>query len=90
MLRRVVAEAPRWLAPGGHLLTETSERQAPQAVETAAASGLIPNVVRSDEMNATVVIATGPAPHRSPGSHSYPERPHRARSVGPGTEAVAG
>src|SRR5215467_6428930 len=31
VLRRVAAAAPRWLAPGGHLLTETSERQAPHA-----------------------------------------------------------
>ena len=32
VLRRVVAGAPQWLAPGGHLLIETSERQAPAAV----------------------------------------------------------
>ncbi len=30
VLRRVIAAAPQWLAPGGHLLVETSERQAPQ------------------------------------------------------------
>jgi len=29
LFRRVAAEAPRWLAPGGHLLIETSDRQAP-------------------------------------------------------------
>ena len=28
--RRVAAGAPAWLAPGGHLLIETSQRQAPQ------------------------------------------------------------
>ena len=28
VLRRVAAGAPDWLAPGGHLLIETSERQA--------------------------------------------------------------
>ena len=33
VLRRVAAAAPLWLAPGGHLLVETSERQAPQTVE---------------------------------------------------------
>lgn len=43
--RRVIAAAPLWLAPGGHLLVETSEREAPQAVETIARSGLIPRVV---------------------------------------------
>ncbi|MFJ5725386.1 putative protein N(5)-glutamine methyltransferase [Streptomyces sp. NPDC093149] len=60
VLRRVTAEAPRWLAPGGHLLVETSERQAAQAEETVARSGLIPRVVTSDELYATVVIATRP------------------------------
>ncbi len=56
VLRRVTAEAARWLAPGGHLLFETSERQAPQAVETVARDGLVPRVVTSDELYATVVI----------------------------------
>jgi release factor glutamine methyltransferase len=62
VLRRVIAGAPRWLAPGGHLLSEVSDRQAPQAIEAAAAGGLIPRLVSSDEMNATVLIGTRPAP----------------------------
>ena len=61
VLRRVVAAAPAWLAPGGSVLAETSERQAPRAVEAIAASGLIPRVASSGEMNATVVIGTRPA-----------------------------
>ena len=32
VLRRVASVAPRWLAPGGHLLVETSEAQVPTAV----------------------------------------------------------
>ncbi|MFI6056852.1 putative protein N(5)-glutamine methyltransferase [Streptomyces sp. NPDC051286] len=60
VLRRVTAEAPRWLAPGGHLLVETSERQAARAEETVARSGLIARVVTSDELYATVVIGTKP------------------------------
>ncbi|MFD9604551.1 putative protein N(5)-glutamine methyltransferase [Streptomyces sp. NPDC059970] len=60
VLRRVTAEAPRWLAPGGYLLVETSERQAARAEETVARSGLIPRVVTSAELYATVVIATRP------------------------------
>jgi release factor glutamine methyltransferase len=60
ILRRVVAAAPLWLAPGGHLLVETSERQAPQLADTVARNGLLPRVARSDERNATVVIATRP------------------------------
>ncbi|MGZ4107367.1 MAG: putative protein N(5)-glutamine methyltransferase, partial [Tumebacillaceae bacterium] len=58
--RRVAAEAMLWLAPGGHLLVETSERQAPQTVEIFTQSGLIPQVVSSDELDATVVIGKKP------------------------------
>jgi release factor glutamine methyltransferase len=59
--RRVAAAAPLWLAPGGHLLIETSERQAPQTAETFARNGLIPRVASSEEPDATVVIGTKPA-----------------------------
>jgi release factor glutamine methyltransferase len=66
VLRRVVAAAPLWLAPAGHLLVETSERQAPATAEAVARNGLIPGVVRSDKLNATVVIGTQPALHGGP------------------------
>jgi release factor glutamine methyltransferase len=56
VLRRVIAAAPQWLASGGHLLVETSQRQAPQTADTFARTGLIPRVARSGELNATVVI----------------------------------
>ena len=56
MLRRVATAAPQWLAPGGHLLVETSERQAPQAAEIFAGCGLVPRVASSDELSATVII----------------------------------
>jgi release factor glutamine methyltransferase len=58
--RRMAAAAPRWLAPGGHLLLETSERQAPRTVAIVAGSGLIPRMARSDEWDATVVIGRRP------------------------------
>jgi release factor glutamine methyltransferase len=58
VLRRVIAAAPQWLALGGHLLVETSERQAPQTIAAVARSGLIPRVTSSDELNATVVTGT--------------------------------
>jgi release factor glutamine methyltransferase len=58
VLRRVAAAAPQWLAPGGCLLSETSERQAPAAVEALARSGLLPRRATSAELNATVVIGT--------------------------------
>jgi release factor glutamine methyltransferase len=56
ILRRVVAAAPQWLAPGGHLLVETSERQAAQMASLTAGHGLAPRVARSGELAATVVI----------------------------------
>lgn len=61
VMRRVVAEATGWLAPGGSLLVETSERQAARAEETVGSSGLTARVAVSDELYATVVIGTRPA-----------------------------
>ena len=58
LVRRVAAGAPLWLAPGGHLLLETSAGQAPRAVEIFARVGLIPEVVTLNELEATVVIGT--------------------------------
>ena len=59
VLRRVVAAAPEWLAPQGHVLFETSEQQAAQAVETIARIGrLTPRVASCEGLSATVVIAT--------------------------------
>ena len=58
--RRVAAEAPRWLCPGGHLLIETSVRQAPLTAAAFAEAGLRPSVQHSDELDGTVVIGTRP------------------------------
>jgi release factor glutamine methyltransferase len=60
VLRRVAAEAPDWLAPGGHLLIETSDRQAPAAAAAFAASGLAWRTATSADLNATVLIGTLP------------------------------
>ena len=38
--RRVIAGAPEWLAPGGRVLVESSERQAPVSAALMAAAGL--------------------------------------------------
>lgn len=57
VLRRVTAGAPPWLAPGGHLLVETSEGQAPGTVAAVERSGLVPRVVSSAE-GGTVVVGT--------------------------------
>ncbi|MEV0203173.1 HemK family protein methyltransferase [Nonomuraea sp. NPDC050691] len=58
IVRRVIAGAPLWLAPGGHLLVETSERQATNTAEAMSRAGLTPRVTSSDELYATVVIGT--------------------------------
>ena len=60
VLRRVAAGALAWLAPGGHLLSETSERQAPLAEGVLAAAGLTARVVSSGDLGATVVIGQRP------------------------------
>jgi release factor glutamine methyltransferase len=60
VLRRVAAGAAGWLAPGGHLLSETSERQAPLAEAALAAVGLTARVARSADLEATVVIGRLP------------------------------
>ncbi|MBV2352951.1 putative protein N(5)-glutamine methyltransferase [Streptomyces sp. J2-1] len=56
VLRRVAAEAPAWLAPGGCLLSETSERQARAAADAFAAAGLTAHVAVAEEEYAHVVI----------------------------------
>jgi release factor glutamine methyltransferase len=70
LLRRVAAEAPDWLAPGGHLLIETSDRQVPAAAAAFAASGLTPRTATSADVNATVLIGTLPG-----GSDTGKQRP---------------
>ena len=60
ILRRVTAGAPGWLAPGGHLLFETSERQVAAAIAAVTRAGLTAQVARCAELTATVIIATRP------------------------------
>jgi release factor glutamine methyltransferase len=56
VLRRVVAAAPQWLAPRGHLLIETSERQASPAVHAFEDNCLTAFVATDDEREATVIV----------------------------------
>ncbi|MEU2061189.1 putative protein N(5)-glutamine methyltransferase [Streptomyces sp. NPDC013455] len=56
VLRRVAAGAREWLAPGGCLLSETSERQAPAAVRAFVDAGLTARLAVSEELHAHVVI----------------------------------
>ncbi|MFF4833882.1 putative protein N(5)-glutamine methyltransferase [Streptomyces sp. NPDC001315] len=56
LLRRVAAAAPDWLAPGGCVFVETSEHQAPTAVEAFTRAGLTACLAESEELYAHVVI----------------------------------
>ena len=67
VLRRVTATASLWLAPGGHLLVETSRHQAPTALEILARDGLTPRMAGSDELDATIVVGTRPRLQSGPG-----------------------
>ncbi|MCW7942841.1 SAM-dependent methyltransferase [Streptomyces hygroscopicus] len=58
VLRRVTVEASRWLAPGGSLLVEASERQVPLAVEAFTRAGLDVRLAVSVELHASVLIGT--------------------------------
>ncbi len=66
VLARVARRAPRWLAPGGVVLFETSQRQADRAVEELRAAGLAPRVVLDEELGATVVLGRHDASTRRP------------------------
>ncbi len=54
--RRIAAEASDWLAPGGMLLIETSERQRATAVRLLEHAGLRAEVGRDEDLDATVVV----------------------------------
>ncbi len=60
--RRVAAAAPRWLAPGGHLLIETSVGQAGATAAACEGQGLAVRVVHDEELDGTVVVARRPGP----------------------------
>jgi release factor glutamine methyltransferase len=56
VLRRIITEAARWLAPNGHLLVETSRGQAFATVLALERHGMAGRIVTSDELDATAVI----------------------------------
>jgi release factor glutamine methyltransferase len=58
ILRQVAAEATHWLAPGGSILTETTEPQAPLAATILTAAGLTPRITTSEHLYATTVTGT--------------------------------
>ncbi|WP_246854102.1 putative protein N(5)-glutamine methyltransferase [Naasia sp. SYSU D00057] len=67
--RRIAREGRDWLAPGGVVLFETSEQQAPATAAILVEAGLRPRSVRSERLDATVVLGrrrggTGRKPSR--------------------------
>src|ERR1700748_2171883 len=60
VLRRVAIGAAAWLAPGGDLLREVTDRHARVAEAVVTASGLAARVACSADLDATVIIARRP------------------------------
>ncbi|WP_254779973.1 putative protein N(5)-glutamine methyltransferase [Arthrobacter sp. cf158] len=56
--RRVARDAATWLAPGGVLLVETSETQAPGTARALAGAGLLASTVADEELGAWVVLGS--------------------------------
>jgi release factor glutamine methyltransferase len=56
--RRVIAGAPDWLAPGGHVLIETSRGQARQTIGLMRQAGLTVRLASDPQLDATVAIGT--------------------------------
>lgn len=54
--RRVAADAHAWLGPAGHLLVETSARQAGATAEAFSRNRLSADVLRDEDLGATVVV----------------------------------
>lgn len=55
VFRRVVAEAPAWLAPGGMLVSEITEAQIGPASSAVRAAGLTAEITHDDDLEATIV-----------------------------------
>jgi release factor glutamine methyltransferase len=56
LVRRIAAVAGRWLAPGGHLLVESSDAQSAMVVSVLGAHGFDAWTLTDEEMGATVVV----------------------------------
>lgn len=56
--RRLAAGAGEWLAPGAHLLVETSERQSSLTSDAFERAGMTAHVVRSDDVDGTAVLVS--------------------------------
>lgn len=54
--RRIAAEAPEWLAPGGVLMIETSPAQAHLTAQAMHGAGLVTEVVTDEEIGGCVML----------------------------------
>jgi release factor glutamine methyltransferase len=61
VIRQVANEATSWLTAAGVVLVESSQRQAPTVMALFAQNGLTSSLLRSDDLDATVVM--GQAAH---------------------------
>jgi release factor glutamine methyltransferase len=67
VFRAVVRAAPRWLAPGGVLLSEVTQAQVGAATAALRAAGLAAAVATDEDLDATVVLAgRGGVPRMAP------------------------
>jgi release factor glutamine methyltransferase len=53
---RIASGSREWLAPGGRLIIETSERQAPRTASLLEEQGFAVGVERDDERDGTCVV----------------------------------
>lgn len=60
MHRRIAVDAVDWLRPGGHLLIETSARQAPLTCAAMTAAGFDATVAHHDDVEGTVAVGVKP------------------------------
>ncbi|GAA1512708.1 putative protein N(5)-glutamine methyltransferase [Sphaerisporangium rubeum] len=79
VVRRVAAGAPGWLAPGAHLLLETSPLQAEALARDLTGAGLPARAVTDPGLDAATVIATVTATGTATGTGTAPHEPPRRR-----------
>jgi release factor glutamine methyltransferase len=57
VLRRIVSQADEWLAPGGHLLFETSRGQVPVALQMFEGTPFVAHVLTDYETGSTMILS---------------------------------
>ena len=64
--RRIAAGAPRWLAPGGRLLIESSQHLAQRTAAACATAGLLPRTISQGESTMVEAVGSGEQPISAP------------------------